>query len=357
MKKCFAIALVAILVNSPKTGAVEWDSKTGLELKVGLFAPKSEGRGYSGLNGNEPFMMGANYGLSLRHGFSNRLVLSFTLNSINTYDDTTETGDQSYEFRNSDNAYVKLNGILAGVALQYYPIAFGRLQPYLLLGTGIDFWRMTVRNYAPEYGEARKGAKYRFSDLSIRYGLGLNAWLGEDVSLDLQARFSREVENLNVTGRPLFYGRASRIDERPFTAYFEPSLGLTFYFAGRSDRDNDGVKNKIDACPDTPGVKTDDPKTNGCPLDADEDGVPDGIDVCPETPAGAIVDITGCPLDTDKDGIPDGIDRCANTPPGITVDIRGCPLDSDKDGIPDSFDKCPDTPAGTQVDEYGCGRE
>ena len=31
------------------------------------------------------------------------------------------------------------------------------------------------------------------------------------------------------------------------------------------DRDHDGVTDSKDACPDTPGVKTKDPKTNGCP--------------------------------------------------------------------------------------------
>jgi len=41
-----------------------------------------------------------------------------------------------------------------------------------------------------------------------------------------------------------------------------------------SDRDKDGIVDAEDACPDTPGVKTDDPKTNGCPPpppDRDED--------------------------------------------------------------------------------------
>jgi hypothetical protein len=32
-----------------------------------------------------------------------------------------------------------------------------------------------------------------------------------------------------------------------------------------SDRDHDGVADSQDACPDTPGVRTGDPKTNGCP--------------------------------------------------------------------------------------------
>jgi outer membrane protein OmpA-like peptidoglycan-associated protein len=33
----------------------------------------------------------------------------------------------------------------------------------------------------------------------------------------------------------------------------------------RSDRDEDGVYDDEDACPDVRGVRTDDPKTNGCP--------------------------------------------------------------------------------------------
>lgn len=37
-----------------------------------------------------------------------------------------------------------------------------------------------------------------------------------------------------------------------------------------SDRDNDGVLDAEDACPDVPGVRTDDPKTDGCPPAGDE---------------------------------------------------------------------------------------
>ncbi len=37
-----------------------------------------------------------------------------------------------------------------------------------------------------------------------------------------------------------------------------------------SDRDNDGIIDPDDACPDVPGVHTDDPKTNGCPPAGDQ---------------------------------------------------------------------------------------
>ena len=87
------------------------------------------------------------------------------------------------------------------------------------------------------------------------------------------------------------------------------------------DTDQDGVPDREDACPKQPGVHTDDPKTNGCPL----------------------------PVDSDHDGVADSMDRCPNTPPTVPVDASGCPLDSDHDQVPDYLDRCPDTPAGSTV--------
>jgi len=118
------------------------------------------------------------------------------------------------------------------------------------------------------------------------------------------------------------------------------------------DTDADGVFDGIDQCPDTKrGYPVDD---KGCPTDADGDGVPDGADTCPDTPKGAKVNETGCPLDTDKDKVFDGIDTCPDTPAGAVVDAKGCPIDSDGDGIFDGLDKCPDTPKGKPVDPAGC---
>jgi RNA polymerase sigma factor (sigma-70 family) len=66
--------------------------------------------------------------------------------------------------------------------------------------------------------------------------------------------------------------------------------------------------------------------------DKDKDGVPNKLDQCPETPAGVAVDDKGCPLDNDGDKVPDYLDQCANTPAGVEVDSVGCPIDTDKDG-------------------------
>jgi hypothetical protein len=40
-------------------------------------------------------------------------------------------------------------------------------------------------------------------------------------------------------------------------------------FDHNTDRDRDGVTDSQDACPDTPGIQTKDPRTNGCPADRD----------------------------------------------------------------------------------------
>jgi outer membrane protein OmpA-like peptidoglycan-associated protein len=352
MKKMLLMVFAMVFLLGAIAGAGEWKDKTGVGFRGGVFAPLNEGKDYNLLNSNEPFMMGPNGGFDLRRGVTDRLVLDFTLNYVTTYDDTTETDDQSFKFANSDNAYVKLNAILAGGLIRYYMFPSSKIQPFLMAGIGVDFWKMTVQEANSAFGPAEKDTKYRFRDFNVKYGAGFNFWLGENTTLDLQALMTQEIENVSVLDPPIFYGRASKMDERPFTAYIEPTVGLTFYFGGAKDSDNDGVPDKKDQCPDTPMGATVD--INGCPTDSDGDGVFDGIDNCPDTPMGAIVDMIGCPLDTDQDGVPDGIDRCANTPPGVSVDNAGCPLDTDKDGVFDTFDKCPDTPTGCKVEAVAC---
>src|SRR5690606_35079400 len=67
---------------------------------------------------------------------------------------------------------------------------------------------------------------------------------------------------------------------------------------GCPDRDDDGVVDKLDACPDVPGVKDADPKKDGCPPDRDGDGIPDAEDACPDVPGLRDPDPSknGCPL-------------------------------------------------------------
>jgi OOP family OmpA-OmpF porin len=65
------------------------------------------------------------------------------------------------------------------------------------------------------------------------------------------------------------------------------------------DRDGDGIIDSEDACPDVKGVKTQDPKTNGCPPDPDrdKDGILNEVDACPDEAGKADPDPkrNGCP--------------------------------------------------------------
>jgi outer membrane protein OmpA-like peptidoglycan-associated protein len=86
-----------------------------------------------------------------------------------------------------------------------------------------------------------------------------------------------------------------------------------------ADRDQDGILDANDACPDVKGIADEDPKKNGCPP--------------PE------------PVDTDGDGIFDPEDACATVKgvPDEDPKKNGCPppVDRDGDGIFDPEDACP----------------
>lgn len=94
------------------------------------------------------------------------------------------------------------------------------------------------------------------------------------------------------------------------------------------DRDNDGIVDSKDVCPDlaedNDGFQDDD----GCPdFDNDNDGIQDAKDKCPSEPEDkdGFEDQDGCPdTDNDKDGIPDARDNC----PDVAGDANrnGCPF-------------------------------
>ena len=164
-----------------------------------------------------------------------------------------------------------------------------------------------------------------------------------------------------------------------------------------ADRDQDGIPDDRDRCPDDPEDKDGFEDQDGCPdPDNDKDGICDpwvaakglskkyahicrGSDRCPNEPEDkdGFEDDDGCPdPDNDKDGICDpwvaatgqskkyahicrGIDLCPNEPEDKDgfQDDDGCPdLDNDGDGIPDVQDKCPLMPEDHDgfEDQDGC---
>ncbi len=127
-----------------------------------------------------------------------------------------------------------------------------------------------------------------------------------------------------------------------------------------ADQDRDGIFDKDDACIDVPGVKSDDPKKNGCPPDKDGDGVYDKDDACIDVPGVKSDDPkkNGCPPDKDNDGVPDADDACPDIA-GIkstNPKFNGCPADRDNDGVLNEVDACPDEPGKPDPDpkKNGC---
>ena len=158
-------------------------------------------------------------------------------------------------------------------------------------------------------------------------GIGANFWLTKNFGVNLQGDY---------VGTPT--------DKSAVANFWQAGASILFRF-GNNDRDKDGIKDKYDRCPDTPGL----PEFQGCP-DTDGDGIPDIDDACP-TVAGP-VENNGCPWpDTDGDGVLDKDDACP-TVPG-PVENKGCPWpDTDGDGVLDKDDACPTVPG--PVENNGC---
>ena len=123
-------------------------------------------------------------------------------------------------------------------------------------------------------------------------------------------------------------------------------FSLEYFPQYDKDTDGDGIFDSYDACPTVKGVKSDDPKLNGCPNDRDKDGIIDTEDACPDDPGKKTDDpqTNGCP-DKDGDGVFDKVDACIDEPGIKTADPKtnGCP-DKDGDGVMDKEDACPADP-------------
>jgi len=340
VKKAVVLTVLAMVLLIATTHAEEWKGKMGIGARGLGTALMFKGSDFSNFGGEyQPFEMGYKLGGEARYGFTRNWVGVFSIGYANTYDDTTETSNRTFKWRDRDNAFSHLRGKLYALTANYYFQTEKKLQPYALAGLGIDHWRLRER---------RGWDTHSITDLSLKLGGGLNYWIFEWLTIDLQAKFSYGLSNLKSEVPEGFYGAGDWTDWslRPYRGYFEPSLGITVYLGGAPDEDGDGVRDSDDQCPGTPkGAMVDE---RGCPIDTDGDGVFDGLDLCPNTPAEVRVDADGCPIDSDGDGVFDSFDDCPDTPVGLTVDDKGCPPDSDGDGVMDHADQCPDTPRGPE---------
>lgn len=169
--------------------------------------------------------------------------------------------------------------------------------PTLNLGGGYTF-----------FGDASAG--------TVNAGWGLNFWFAKNVALTLGSTLKYSFDDT----------RLANVD---VPTHIFHQAGLKFQF-GAKDRDDDGIIDAEDSCPDVKGLAA----FQGCP-DSDSDGIQDSADACPEE-AGS-PEMNGCP-DQDGDTVADKDDACVDVA-GLPV-LKGCP-DADGDGIADQNDKCP----------------
>lgn len=153
---------------------------------------------------------------------------------------------------------------------------------------------------------------------------------------------------------PLYVGSGSvisgLISDNSRGADVYAGLKIPVYQGKPRDKDEDGIIDKLDNCPKTPGPI----ENNGCPWgDKDEDGITDNLDECPDEKGPE--ENKGCPWgDKDGDAVLDNEDACVDV--AGPIENKGCPWkDSDSDGVYDKDDNCIDV-AGT-VANNGCPEE
>ena len=251
--------------------------------------------------------------------------------------------------------------------------------PQLILGGRVAERLVWSAAAGPEIQAADSYASISQGSM-FKWGVGAGALLLDNRHLQLGAELSGALTFADVQKRTsnlelLFDARYRIVDDLEIgvgagpgltsgigTPDFRGVLMIAYTPEQKRDRDHDGIVDDEDACPDVKGVRTDDPRTNGCPPDRDGDGIIDDEDACPDVPGVRSDDPkkNGCPPDRDEDGIPDAEDACPDVK-GVKTDdpkTNGCPPDTDGDGITDDKDACPEEkgPADPDPAKNGCPR-
>jgi hypothetical protein len=243
-----------------------------------------------------------------------------------------------------------------------------RSQPMVVVG-GAARWFVWSANVGPELRPQTTYAGITHGP-AFRWGAGMGFLPGDgsfQVGPELTGGVGLVHPSKATTDFEALVGARARFAKR-FVAGFAASLGLapgvgtpdfrtvlSIEYAPLAhpkvvvaDRDGDGILDAEDACPDVKGVRTTDPKTNGCPPpkpDRDGDGIPDDEDACPDVKGvpDPVRTLNGCPPDRDNDGIPDAEDACPDQigPRDPDPKKNGCPVPEPPPPEPPKPDKKP----------------
>lgn len=268
------------------------------------------------------------YGLFLKRNVTSTLgikinVLRSTLTGTDLdFTDASGHDRRGFSFK---SPLTEFSGVLEWDILgsRRYKGAFNKiLTPYLIGGLGVQLTDANVNwNSINNARVLTDQNQNRNSHFVIPYGVGLRYDISDraNISIEGVARkvFSDYLDGISESANP---------DQSDWDGFAGVTIG--FKLGQAADTDGDGVKDKLDACPDVFGLV----EFMGCP-DTDRDGIQDKMDACPSVPG--LISLQGCP-DADNDGITDSEDRC----PQIAGTFNGCP-DTDGDGVVDPDDNCP----------------
>lgn len=161
---------------------------------------------------------------------------------------------------------------------------------------------------------------------------------------------------------PIDEGTGETVSDRSGSGNAGTIFGATWAISPPvDDRDDDGLPDAEDGCPDDPAKFS--PGECGCGVpddDTDGDGTADCADGCPDDSSKQAPGICGCgasDVDGDGDGVPDCADGCPDNPGKLDPGICGCAAsdnDGDGDGTPDCRDGCPSDPQKTTPGICGC---
>ena len=356
-----ALLSLALLLPVATASADDLTGRWGAGVQLGLQKLTGGERDYSNADQDAVFW--------LRNGLDPKWSLEFGLRYGWVRPGALQGEDAGLTFETVHAFYTTTLQGLVGVRHHFTPDStFG---PYLGLYAGYLDWRVRDENgvegvgLLPDgevldgYDTAGRGHPLHGQNLTGTIGLGLECFVGENSSLDFGARYSRIFDNdLDNVGSGNLWG-PGEVDAND--GLLEAYAGFAMYWGGDDDKDDDGLVDDADVCPEVAEDLDGWQDTDGCPeLDNDADGIGDAADACPNDAEDrdGHRDDDGCPdPDNDGDGILDAKDGCPNQaedPDGFQ-DQDGCPeADNDGDGVNDAADACPDTPAGVKVNAEGC---
>lgn len=311
MKLKILAFLLILGITSFGINAQTAESKTWLSLNIGNHQ-------YDGDFGNEMASFDVLKDVSAGFGVHQYLNKSFNFNyGLNYGLLDTDYGSNRFNKHFLNNNFTANFNLANGIILK----EDASIQPFVGTGASLTYF----------FGE-QESIDDNLS-FAIPLVAGFDVPVSEGLSLEFKGTYNRTF-NDEIDG-------VIGVEEQDHDDFFIASVGLKFRLSAPKDSDNDGVKDKIDACINEPGTAA----NNGCP-DNDGDGIINSEDLCPDiagTPSNR-----GC-ADSDGDSIVDFEDACPNI--AGTAEFNGC-ADSDGDKIPDGEDACPNVKGSSATD--GC---